>query len=75
MGDKNAYTASAEPNKDVPVIDSSEKHHALVVQPIISEGDSIGSVVFFSDEMKKTTEVEDKLARAAAGFLGRHMES
>lgn len=75
MGDKSAYNAASDSSKDIPIIDNSEKHHALVVQPIISEGDSIGSVVFFSDEMKKTTEVEDKLARAAAGFLGRHMES
>ncbi len=74
MGDKNTFNASSS-SADVPIIDNNEKHHALVVHPIIAEGDSIGSVVFFSDDKKKTTDVEDKLAHAAAEFLGRHMES
>lgn len=74
MGDKNVFTSSSS-SADVPIIDANEKHHALVVHPIIAEGDSIGSVVFFSDDKKKSTDVEDKLASAAAEFLGRHMES
>lgn len=74
MGDKNTFTAASS-NAEIPIIDSSERHHALVVYPIISEGDSIGSVVFFSDEKKRTTDVETKLAHAAAEFLGRHLEN
>lgn len=47
--------------------------NAGVVVPIISEGDTIGSVVFIMKD-KDPTETDVKLAEAAAGFLGRHME-
>lgn len=42
--------------------------------PIISEGDSIGSVVLLSDSETPLGEVDEKLAGAAAGFLARQME-
>ena len=59
----------------MPVIEGSEKYSAGVVAPIIAEGDTIGSVVFFSNEQQpKMSEIEEKLAQSAANFLGRHME-
>lgn len=75
MSDKIPYNKSESSAKALPIIDSNEKHQALVAYPIISEGDSIGSVVFFSDDQANASDVEEKLAQAAAGFLGRHMES
>lgn len=49
--------------------------YAQTIVPIICEGDAIGAVVLLSrDEKKKMGEVEQKLAAAAAGFLGRQME-
>ncbi len=58
----------------INVIEGNDKYTAGVVAPIIFEGDSIGSVIFLTDDDKKITEVETKLAETAAGFLGRTME-
>ncbi len=75
MEDKSTFVMKSGDNKKVSVIEGSEKYTAGVVVPIISEGDTIGSVVFFSHETSpKMGEVEEKLAQSAAGFLGRHME-
>lgn len=45
-----------------------------IVCPILSEGDTIGAVVFLNKEKKKFGEVEMKVAASAAGFLGKQME-
>lgn len=46
-----------------------------VISPIICEGDVIGSVVFLNkDERRKFGELEQKVAKTAADFLGRQME-
>lgn len=48
---------------------------AQVICPIITEGDAIGAVIITSrSENVKMGEVEQKLAAAAAGFLGRQLE-
>lgn len=75
MGEKTNYMQAPNSQKKIPLIDGYDKYNASVVVPIISEGDSIGSVVFFSETDITTGEVESKLAQTAAGFLGRHMES
>ena len=75
MEDKSTFVLKRGEDKRVNVIEGSEKYTAGVVVPIISEGDTIGSVVFFSNETTpQMGEVEEKLAQSAAGFLGRHME-
>lgn len=56
------------------IADGIEKYRAGVIMPIISEGDSIGSVVLLSDSETPLGEVDEKLAGAAAGFLARQME-
>ena len=59
----------------VPVVSGSEKYFAGVVAPIVSEGDTIGSVMMVSEhENMPIGEVEKKLCQSAAGFLGKHME-
>lgn len=62
-------------NSQVAVTDSSSKYNAAVVVPIVSEGDIIGSVLFVMKDGEHASEVDDKLAESAAGFLGKHMES
>lgn len=48
----------------------------VVIAPILCEGDVIGSVILIqAEDMPKMGEIEKKLAQAAAGFLGRHLES
>ena len=45
------------------------------VYPIISNGDTIGTVILMSKEAnKKMNEVEQKVAQSAATFLGTQMD-
>ncbi len=75
MEERTTFVCRGQENKTVPLIDGSEKYSAGIVAPIVSEGDPIGSVVFFSNEQSpKMGEIEEKLALSAAGFLGRHIE-
>ena len=74
MNEKTQFIKKEQGDKNVSVADGSEKYFAGVVIPIISEGDSIGSVVLFSDGSGDMGEVETKLAQSAAGFLGKQME-
>lgn len=60
--------------KKISVADGNDKYSAGVVVPIVSEGDTIGSVLFIMNDDEQPSEVENKLAESAAGFLGKHME-
>ena len=62
-------------NKKISIVEGMENLSAGVVVPIVSEGDTIGSVVFVMKDGEKPGEVESKLAESAAGFLGKHMEN
>ena len=71
---KNVFVIDAT-KSGVPVVDGSEKYYAGVVAPIVSEGDTIGSVMMVSEkETMPVGELEKKLCQSAAGFLGKHME-
>ena len=62
--------------RTVPLCEDADRYHVLVVVPILSEGDVLGSVLFVSDkEVPPPGEVELKLAQTVAGFLGKHMET
>lgn len=61
-------------DKAVYVLEESEKYFVSILFPIISEGDSIGAVIFFGESPEVMSEVEQKLANTAAVFLGRQME-
>lgn len=75
MDDKSTFMLRSGENRRIPIIDGIDKYIASVVSPIVSEGDSIGSVIFMSgDEPVSMGEVEEKLAQAASGFLGKQME-
>lgn len=56
------------------IAEGVDKYNAGVVVPIVSEGDTIGSVIFVLKDGEEPNEIESKLAESAAGFLGRHME-
>lgn len=56
-------------------LDDAGEYTAQAVSTIICEGDAIGAVVIYSKEDKtEIGETEMKLAKVAAGFLGRQME-
>ncbi len=73
MEEKSSFIMRSN-STPLPVVDGADRYMAGVVHPIISEGDTIGSVILLN-ESGSVGEVEDKLAQSAAGFLGRHMES
>lgn len=73
MSEKSPYKSQGS-NQGLSIADGVDKYNAGVVVPIVSEGDTIGSVIFVMNDGEQVGEVETKLAESAAGFLGRHME-
>lgn len=72
MSEKQAFHSR---NGDgIQVAEGVDKYSAGVVVPIVSEGDTIGSVIFVLKDGETSGEVDKKIAESAAGFLGRHME-
>ena len=63
---------------DVPIraAEGAEKYHLGAVSPILSQGDLMGCVMLLLGEGDgPLQEADQHLARTAAGFLGRQMES
>lgn len=64
--------------KTIPLYDDEEidgKYSAMVISPIIAEGDAIGAVLIISrEEGQKFGAMEMKLAETASSFLGKQME-
>jgi AbrB family transcriptional regulator (stage V sporulation protein T) len=74
MKEKNTIVVNEKSGKSISVIDTG-KYTAGVVSPIVSEGDTIGTVIFVKDNPKtEMGEVESLLAQSAASFLGKQME-
>ena len=59
----------------IPLTDDNDRYYVDVAAPVLTEGDMLGCVVFFSDGNTTVGEVEYKLAQTVAGFLGKQMES
>ncbi len=78
MEDKEVYTSKENKDISMPITKNDKndkKNNSQVVYPIISNGDTIGSVILLSKEANvKMDEVETKLAQSAATFLGSQME-
>ena len=78
MEDKEVYTSKENSGVSMPITknDNKErKYNSQVVYPIISNGDTIGTVILLSKEADtKMNEVENKVAQSAATFLGSQME-
>ena len=78
MEDKEKYTSKENNDMSVPITKNDNKErqfNSQVVYPIISDGDTIGTVILLAkDKTTKMTEVEQKVVQSAASFLGRQME-
>ena len=78
MEDKEVYTSKENSNMSMPITKNDEnnkKNNAQIVYPIISNGDTIGTVILMSkDTSTKMDEVEKKVAQSAATFLASQME-
>ena len=56
--------------------EATDKYHLGVAAPILSQGDLMGCVMLLLQEQDKPLSESDQvLARTAAGFLGKQMES
>jgi AbrB family transcriptional regulator (stage V sporulation protein T) len=56
--------------------DEDKDYKSQVIVPIISQGDPIGSIIFFSrDQNRKLGEMELKTAEIAAHFLAKQMDN
>ena len=78
MEDKEVYTRKENSDMAMPITknDTNEKKNkSQIVYPIISNGDTIGTVILMSkDSNTKMNEVEKKVAQSAATFLASQME-
>ena len=78
MEDKEVYTSKENSDKAMPITKNDKndkKNNAQIVYPIISNGDTIGTVILMSkDANTKMNEVEKKVAQSAATFLASQME-
>lgn len=77
MEDKISVTKSGNQREKISIVEGDQKYSAGVVCPIVSEGDSIGSVIILNKEDNETAkigETEEKLAKTAAGFLAKQLE-
>ena len=72
---RESVVASGAGKEYRKVCDEPENFAWEVIYPIISEGDAIGAVVIFTRSKEVSLgDTEHKLARVAAGFLGRQLE-
>ena len=78
MEDKEVYISKENSDVAMPITKNAKnekKTNGQVVYPIISNGDSIGTVILLSKNANtKMNDVENKLAQSAATFLGSQME-
>ncbi len=78
MEDQENYISKENNDIAVPITKNENKdriYNSQVIYPIISEGNSIGSVILLSKDSKtKMSEVEQKVVQSAASFLGKQME-
>ena len=78
MEEKEVYTSKENSDMAMPITknDTNEKKNkSQIVYPIISNGDTIGTVILMSkDSNTKMNEVEKKVAQSAATFLASQME-
>lgn len=78
MDDKEVYTSKENSDLSLPITKNEtneRRYNSQVVYPIISNGDSIGTVILMAKEPStKMNETEKKVAQSAATFLGSQME-
>lgn len=77
INERNLIMASKDDKHYISILNEEIDDYIYeVIAPIICEGDAIGSVIILcKDKLTKNDKTEEKLALAAAGFLGRQMEN
>lgn len=77
LEERKSIIATEGEKKYIKIVANQEEDYAhQVVSPILCGGDVIGGVILLVKESKKKlTELEQKIAACAAGFLGKQMEA
>ncbi len=75
IGERKSFLADRADRNFIKItLDDAGEFGQQAVSTIICEGDAIGAVVLYEKgDRSKMTETENKLAQAAAGFLGKQM--
>ena len=75
LRDRTSYELKHPEDRKYPFAENNDKYTISILTPIISDGDVIGSVIFFSPEQAQVmSDIELKLSQSAASFLGKQME-
>ena len=78
MDNKEIYKSSENNEISLPITQNDSKDrkfNSQVVYPIVSQGDTIGTIILLSkDANTKMGDVELKVIQSAAGFLGSQMD-
>lgn len=75
MEDRAIWQSKEDKRVRIVKDDGDVRFASQVVAPIISDADAIGTVILFStDDSRKISSTELKLAQTAALFLGKQME-
>ncbi len=76
INERRSISALREDKEYINITQDDSEIIWQVIVPIISEGDTIGSVILLSKDGKtRFSESELKIAQTAANFLGKQMES
>ena len=60
----------------LPVTEQNERHRVCVAAPVLSQGDTMGLVLFVAEDPDtQAGDAEYKLAQTIAAFLGKQMEA
>ncbi|MBQ5761234.1 MAG: AbrB/MazE/SpoVT family DNA-binding domain-containing protein [Clostridia bacterium] len=77
IDDRTTLISKEQRGSSIPLFEGSagENLSSFVVTPIISHGDSVGSVIIFtSDSRNYIGDTETKLSQSAAAVLGKQLE-
>ena len=78
MEDKVAWSTKENDGNSITIVDNDNQdknYTSQVIWPIISNGDTVGTVILLSKEPNtKMGDTESKIVQSAAGFLGKQME-
>lgn len=76
IGERENVLHNLSDQEYVEILEKDEERRAQVISPILCEGDAIGAVVLLGKNDKvQMGETERILAKCAASFLGKQMES
>lgn len=76
IGERESVLNNREDRGYVAILDQQEEKRAQVISPILCEGDAIGAVVMMGkNESVQMGEKEQIVAKCAANFMGKQMES